>query len=84
MSNNWFVLVLFYFNGLASISFSELAVETVKPYKVNERIVNQAVVLKHGKSTKIFNMDRISNAQFTDVRICRSLVLTIFLKLDTI
>ncbi|KAJ2922393.1 hypothetical protein H1R20_g14709, partial [Candolleomyces eurysporus] len=50
---------------------TELAAETVKPYKVNERVVNQAVVLKHGKSTKVFNMDRISNAHFTDREIDR-------------
>lgn len=39
--------------------------ESTKPYKVNERTVNQMVDLQHGKSVKAFNMDRISNAPFS-------------------
>lgn len=45
---------------------TDLVSESVKPYKVNERSVNQAVELKHGKSVKVFNMDRISNSTFSD------------------
>ncbi|TEB25534.1 hypothetical protein FA13DRAFT_1756583 [Coprinellus micaceus] len=37
-----------------------------RPYKVNDRAINHAVELKHGKSIKVFNMDRISNSPFTD------------------
>jgi len=40
----------------------------VKPYKVNDQTVDQAFELKHGKSAKIFNMDKVSNAPFVDVR----------------
>lgn len=56
---------------------SGLAQDLVKPYKVNESTINQAVDLKHGKSTKQFNMDRISNASFSEreftrlVRVCK-------------
>ncbi|KAF9045520.1 hypothetical protein BJ165DRAFT_1415491 [Panaeolus papilionaceus] len=46
---------------------SNLAPDLVKPYKVNEQVVNQAFELKHGASTKIFNMDKVSNGPFTDV-----------------
>ncbi|KAF6751157.1 hypothetical protein DFP72DRAFT_816916 [Ephemerocybe angulata] len=42
-----------------------LSPNRVKPYKVNDRLIDQAVELKHGKSMKSFNMDRISNSQFT-------------------
>ncbi|PPR03365.1 hypothetical protein CVT24_012490 [Panaeolus cyanescens] len=45
---------------------SNLAPDLVKPYKVNEQIVNQAFELKHGASTKVFNMDKVSNGGFTD------------------
>lgn len=45
----------------------DLAPDLVKPYKVNEQVVNQAFELKHGASTKIFNMDKVSNGPFTDV-----------------
>lgn len=44
-----------------------LSPNRVKPYKVNDRLIDQAVELKHGKSMKSFNMDRISNSQFTRV-----------------
>lgn len=46
----------------------DLVSDGVKPYKVNDRAINHAVELKHGKSIKVFNMDRISNSPFTDVR----------------
>ena len=47
----------------------DLVSDGVKPYKVNDRAINHAVELKHGKSIKVFNMDRISNSPFTDVRL---------------
>jgi hypothetical protein len=50
----------------------DLVSDGVKPYKVNDRAINHAVELKHGKSIKVFNMDRISNSPFTDVRLFRS------------
>lgn len=37
----------------------------VKPYKINDRMIDLALDLKHGKAQKAFNMDRISNSQFT-------------------
>ncbi|PPQ76853.1 hypothetical protein CVT26_002304 [Gymnopilus dilepis] len=43
-----------------------LAPDLVKPYKVNDKTLNQAFELKHGKSVKTFNMDKVSNAPFLD------------------
>lgn len=46
----------------------DLGADLVKPYAINnERVVNQTLDLKHGKSVKAFNMDRISNAAFMAV-----------------
>lgn len=45
----------------------DLAPDLVKPYKVNEKTINQAFELKHGKSIKTFNMDKVSNASFMEV-----------------
>ncbi|KAF9485624.1 hypothetical protein BDN70DRAFT_870921 [Pholiota conissans] len=45
---------------------NDLAPDFVKPYKINEKTINQAFELKHGKSVKIFNMDKVSNGPFTD------------------
>ena len=45
----------------------DLAVDLVKPYKINDRMVDQAFELKHGKSVKVFAMDKVSNGPFTDV-----------------
>lgn len=45
----------------------DLAVDLVKPYKINETTVNQAFELKHGKSIRVFNMDKVSNGPFVDV-----------------
>ncbi|OSD00428.1 plus-3-domain-containing protein [Trametes coccinea BRFM310] len=36
----------------------------VKPYLVNDQMVNQELDLKHGSSTRNFGMDRVSNAPF--------------------
>ena len=41
----------------------------MKPYKVNEVMVNQELELKHGDSTRRFAMDKVSNAPFDQVRL---------------
>jgi hypothetical protein len=42
--------------------------DPVKPYKVDDKVTfDRNLELKHGKSVKIFSMDRVSNASFTDV-----------------
>lgn len=46
----------------------DLGANLTRPYKINERTVNQALELKHGKSVKTFNMDKVSNAAFDAVR----------------
>ncbi|TFK29461.1 hypothetical protein FA15DRAFT_582199 [Coprinopsis marcescibilis] len=43
----------------------ELSPNPVKPYNVNDRMINLAVNLKHGKALKQFNMDRISNSDIS-------------------
>jgi len=45
---------------------SNLAADLVKPYKINDRTVNQAFELKHGKSVRVFTMDKVSNGAFVD------------------
>ncbi|KAF8743558.1 hypothetical protein AX14_002107 [Amanita brunnescens Koide BX004] len=45
---------------------SNLAADLVKPYKINDTTVNQAFELKHGKSIRVFNMDKVSNGLFVD------------------
>ncbi|KAG0703565.1 hypothetical protein DFH29DRAFT_916098 [Suillus ampliporus] len=42
-----------------------LGANLTKPYKVDDTMVNQTLELKHGKSLKAFNMDKVSNAPFT-------------------
>ncbi|KAG1719194.1 hypothetical protein EDB19DRAFT_1787098 [Suillus lakei] len=42
-----------------------LGVNLTKPYKINDVTVNQTLELKHGKSLKAFNMDKVSNAPFS-------------------
>ncbi|KZT38612.1 plus-3-domain-containing protein [Sistotremastrum suecicum HHB10207 ss-3] len=37
--------------------------DLVKPYKVNDKLVNQLLELKHGKSVRLFTMDKISNSR---------------------
>ncbi len=49
----------------------DLAPDFVKPYKINERLVNQAFELKHGKSQKTFTMDKVSNGPFLEVGFIR-------------
>ncbi|KAH7919395.1 plus-3-domain-containing protein [Leucogyrophana mollusca] len=41
-----------------------LGANLAKPYKINEVTVNQTLDLKHGKSVKSFNMDKVSNSAF--------------------
>jgi RNA polymerase-associated protein RTF1 len=43
---------------------SNLAADFVKPYKINNKTVNQGFELKHGKSIKTFLMDKVSNSTF--------------------
>jgi RNA polymerase-associated protein RTF1 len=43
---------------------TNLGANLVRPYKINERTVNQLLELKHGKSVKTFYMDKVSNAAF--------------------
>jgi RNA polymerase-associated protein RTF1 len=45
----------------------DLAPDFVKPYKVDGKILNQAFELKHGRSTRLFNMDKVSNGTFVEV-----------------
>lgn len=50
------------------IKAADLAPDFVKPYKINDKLVNHAFELKHGKSVKTFNMDKVSNGPFLSVR----------------
>jgi RNA polymerase-associated protein RTF1 len=43
---------------------TNLGANLARPYKINERTVNQMLELKHGKSVKTFHMDKVSNATF--------------------
>ncbi|KAF8128663.1 hypothetical protein EV363DRAFT_1340278 [Boletus edulis] len=43
---------------------TNLGANLTRPYKVNERTVNQTLELKHGKSIKTFYMDKVSNTAF--------------------
>lgn len=54
----------------------DLGANLTKPYKINDTMVNQTLELKHGKSLKAFNMDKVSNAPFTQV--CFPKSLTVF------
>lgn len=48
--------------------WKDLSKETVKPYKVNDKLVNQGFDLKHGTSIRSFNMDKVSNGPFIEAR----------------
>ena len=59
-------------SGITTIMFCasfhlDLGANLTKPYKINDTTVNQTLELKHGKSLKAFNMDKVSNAPFTEV-----------------
>jgi hypothetical protein len=51
------------------MTFSDLAADFVKPYKIDEKMINQALELKHGKSVRVFPMDKVSNGNFSSVRL---------------
>lgn len=56
------VLCMFIFN-----TPEDLGPDLVKPYKIDDKTVNHAFELKHGKSVRLFNMDKVSNADFHPV-----------------
>ncbi|KIK97305.1 hypothetical protein PAXRUDRAFT_825064 [Paxillus rubicundulus Ve08.2h10] len=43
---------------------TNLGANLTRPYKINDKTVNQTLELKHGKSIKTFHMDKVSNAAF--------------------
>ncbi|KAF8056914.1 hypothetical protein FPV67DRAFT_1529440, partial [Lyophyllum atratum] len=43
---------------------TNLGADFVKPYRVNDKMANQVLELKHGKSVKLFHMDKVSNGPF--------------------
>jgi len=45
---------------------NNLAPDFVKPYKVNDKTMNQAFELRHGRSLKVFMMDKVSNGPFLE------------------
>ncbi len=55
-----------------SLTFKlELALDFVKPYMINNnKMINQAFELTHGRSAKIFTMDKVSNGPFLEVGSC--------------
>ncbi|TFK71115.1 plus-3-domain-containing protein [Pluteus cervinus] len=57
---------------------ASLITENIKPYKLNDKSINQAFDLKHGKSTRSFLMDKVSNSAFNPkefdrlVKVCQA------------
>ncbi|KAG6853749.1 hypothetical protein C0991_001765 [Blastosporella zonata] len=57
---------------------SNLGVDNVKAYRVNDKQADQTLELKHGKSVKPFPMDKVSNGPFLQkeferlVRVCNN------------
>ncbi|EIW79650.1 plus-3-domain-containing protein [Coniophora puteana RWD-64-598 SS2] len=45
---------------------SGLAMNLTKPYKINDTLIDRAIELKHGKSVRAFNMDKVSNSDFPE------------------
>ncbi|KAM6501241.1 hypothetical protein JOM56_004255 [Amanita muscaria] len=45
---------------------ANLAADQVKPYKIDDRTMNQALELKVGKSSRIWPMEKVSNGPFTE------------------
>ena len=43
-----------------------LAMNLTKPYKINNTLIDRAIEIKHGKSVRAYNMDKVSNAEFPD------------------
>ncbi|CAE7206883.1 unnamed protein product [Rhizoctonia solani] len=56
----------------------DLGADLVKAYTFEGQITDQVLELRHGKDTKLFPMDKVSNAPFTDrevdrlIRICQA------------
>jgi RNA polymerase-associated protein RTF1 len=46
---------------------ADLGTDSPKPYQVNDTMVNQTLELKHGKSARVFLMDKVSNSMFLPV-----------------
>jgi hypothetical protein len=56
------LLFLRFINGFVDL------VPDVKPYKVNDKTMNHAFELRHGRSSKVFMMDKVSNGPFLEVK----------------
>lgn len=41
--------------------------DPVKPYKIDDKSINQLIELRHGKSMRLFTMDKVSNSAFLPV-----------------
>ncbi|KAJ1304624.1 hypothetical protein OPQ81_005766 [Rhizoctonia solani] len=56
----------------------DLGADLVKPYPFEGQITDQVLELRHGKDTKLFPMDKVSNSPFTDrevdrlIKICQA------------
>ena len=50
--------------------YADIGADLVKPYKVNNQMIDQSLELKHGSACKTWNMDKVSNSPFTLVRAC--------------
>ncbi|CAE6452650.1 unnamed protein product [Rhizoctonia solani] len=56
----------------------DLGADLVKPYVFEGQITDQVLELRHGKDTKLFPMDKVSNAPFSDrevdrlIKICQA------------
>lgn len=55
-----------YCNFPDALPLSDLGANLVKPYKINERTVNQVLELRHGNAVKTWAMDKVSNATFSE------------------
>lgn len=75
------VLATLHAVGMVVELLRDLGPDLVKPYKVNDKTVNQALELRHGKSVRLFNMDKVSNGPFLPVRLTlefKASMLTVF------
>lgn len=43
---------------------ADLGLESVKPYKIDDKFIDRNFELRHGKSSKWFSMDKVSNSEF--------------------
>ncbi|EIN14535.1 plus-3-domain-containing protein [Punctularia strigosozonata HHB-11173 SS5] len=69
ITGSWVRYLIGQENGLPIYRICEvqnLGADLVKPYRVNDVPVNQSIELKHGKSTKTWTMDKVSNADWND------------------